>query len=230
MTLLAICLCTFLATLAGGLLAIRQGGRRHLILGLSAGAVIGVAFFDLLPESLALAGPAYTPGEVTQITAGGFLLYMILDRLVAGHERRGTVAAASLVVHSFLDGFSIGLALKVSLAVGLIVAVAVVVHDMFDGINTVSVVLANKGSNRAAWRWLVLDALAPIAGAASTLLLRIEQTTLGLGLAIFGGFFLYIGASELMPASARSAKPLATAAMTLLGAALLYLAVSLAQL
>lgn len=230
MTLLAICLCTFLATLSGGLLAIRQGGGRYLILGLSAGAVIGVAFFDLLPEALELASPSATPAQITEITASGFLLYMVLDRFIAQHQGRGAVAAASLVVHSFLDGFSIGLALKVSLAVGLIVAVAVVVHDMFDGINTVSVVLANKGSDRAAWRWLVLDALAPIVGAGSTLLLRIEQTTLGLGLAVFGGFFLYIGASELMPASARSAKPLATAAMTVLGAALLYAAVNLAQL
>jgi zinc transporter ZupT len=230
LTLLAISLCTCLATLTGGLLAIRHSGQRHLILGLSAGAVIGVAFFDLLPESLELAGRAYSPGQITGITASGFLLYMVLDRFIPQHRGGGAVAAASLVVHSFLDGFSIGLAFKVSVAVGLIVAVAVVVHDMFDGINTVSVVLNNKGSDRAAWRWLILDAVAPIAGAASTLALRIEPATLGLCLAIFGGFFLYIGASELMPASARSAKPLATAAMTVLGAAILYLAVTLAQL
>ncbi|HZT50981.1 MAG TPA: ZIP family metal transporter [Stellaceae bacterium] len=230
MTLLAISFCTFLATLAGGLFAMREGGRRHLILGLSAGAVIGVAFFDLIPESLELAGHAYDAGQITQITAAGFLLYMMLDRAVPRQQGRGGFAAASLVAHSFLDGFSIGLAFKVSVAVGLIVAVAVIVHDMFDGINTVSVVLANKGGDRAAWRWLVLDAVAPIAGAASTVALRIENGTLGLCLAIFGGFFLYIGASELMPASARGAAPLATAGMTVLGAALLYLAVALTRL
>jgi len=230
LTLLAISFCTFLATLAGGVLAIRHSGRRHLILGLSAGAVIGVAFFDLLPEALELTRGAFNPAHVTELAASGFLCYMMLDRIIPKHQGRGAIAAASLVVHSFLDGFSIGLAFKVSFAVGVIVAAAVIVHDMFDGINTVSVVLANKGGDRAAWRWLVLDAVAPILGAASTLALHIEEATLGLCLAIFGGFFLYIGASELMPASAQSAKPVATAAMTVLGAALLYLAVNLAQL
>lgn len=228
--LLAISLLASLATFMGGLLAIRHGERRHLILGLSAGAVIGVAFFDLLPESLELAGRTYGLAHVTAATAAGFLVYMVLDRTVTHRAQRGALAAGSLSVHSFLDGFSIGLAFKVSVPVGVIVAVAVVVHDLFDGINTVTVVLSSKGSERAAWRWLIVDAVAPIVGAASTLAFTLPAATLGLWLAVFGGFFLYIGASELMPESARGAAPFATSAMTVLGAILLYVAVRLAQL
>ncbi len=228
--LLAISFLTFLATFAGGFLALRHGERRHLILGLSAGAVIGVAFFDLVPESLELAGGTFGLAHVTAATAAGFLVYMVLDRSVAHRPGRGAVAAASLSVHSFLDGFSIGLAFKVSVAVGVIVAVAVVVHDLFDGVNTVTVVLANQGSRRAAWRWLFVDAVAPIVGAASTLAFTLAPAMLGIWLAVFGGFFLYIGASELMPESARGAAPVATSAMTVLGAVVLYLAVRLAQL
>src|SRR5258708_10535093 len=53
--LLVIAAGTFVSTLVGGLLALRLRDRLHLILGFSAGAVIGVAFFDLLPEAIQLA-------------------------------------------------------------------------------------------------------------------------------------------------------------------------------
>ena len=49
---------TFISTLLGGLFALYLQDRLHLILGFSAGALIGVAFFDLLPESLDLASAA----------------------------------------------------------------------------------------------------------------------------------------------------------------------------
>jgi len=230
MVVLAIGLVTMAATLSGGLLALGVGDRRHLVLGLSAGAVIGVAFFDLMPESLELAGATFGPAQVTAATATGFLLYMMIDRVIASAGHRGALAAASLSIHSFFDGVSIGLAFKASLAVGVIVAAGVVMHDLFDGINTVTVVLANDGGVRAARRWLLIDAATPLAGVAATLAISLGGATLGLALALFGGFFLYIGASELMPASARGEAPLATAGMTVLGASLLYLAVRVAQL
>src|SRR5271170_4188637 len=106
MVVLAIGLATMVATLAGGFLALGVGNRRHLVLGLSAGAVIGVAFFDLMPESLDLAGAAFGPAQVTAATATGFLLYMMIDRVIASAGHRGTLAAASLSVHSFFDGVS----------------------------------------------------------------------------------------------------------------------------
>ncbi len=49
-----IALATAAATLLGGLFALRFRDKLHLILGFSAGALIGVAFFDLLPEAINL--------------------------------------------------------------------------------------------------------------------------------------------------------------------------------
>src|ERR1700692_535978 len=76
---------TFAATLVGGFAALRFRDRLHLILGFSAGAVIAVAFFDLLPESVALGVPTHGPATLLSITAAGFFAYMILDRLVLFH-------------------------------------------------------------------------------------------------------------------------------------------------
>ena len=45
---------TALATTAGGYLAIKSKDRLHLVLGLSAGLLLGLVAFDLLPEVFSL--------------------------------------------------------------------------------------------------------------------------------------------------------------------------------
>ena len=74
---------TFLATLAGGALALRFRDQLHLILGFSAGAIIGLAFFDLLPEALKIGSG--DPSKTLSITALGFFGYATLDRLILLH-------------------------------------------------------------------------------------------------------------------------------------------------
>ena len=146
--LAAIGLATGAATLLGGSLALRFTSRVHLVLGFSAGAVIGVALLDLAPEALALGG---TVGyrTVTALIAAGFLAYLVADRILlmlAGGraQHRGHFGAGSLTVHSLLDGLGIGLGLQASLGVGLARAVAVLAHDLADGVNTVNVSLSGS--------------------------------------------------------------------------------------
>jgi ZIP family zinc transporter len=230
----------FVMTLLGGLLALKLQDRLHLILGFSAGAVLGVAFFDLIPEAIELVRPSGSSGFVLLLVAVGFVAYMILDRTVAPHGHKGerterlwqhgALGAASLCLHSFLDGFAIGLAFQVSNSVGLIVAAAVLAHDFSDGINTVGVVLNRRGGDRAALVWLLIDAAAPVVGAASTLLLRFQENVLGWCLALFAGFFIYISASDLLPESYHDHPTIWTTAMTILGMAVVYMAVNLAQI
>ncbi len=235
----------FIATLLGGLFAIRFKDKLHLILGFSAGAVLGVAFFDLMPEALGLGSQHYGFTNMIAFVAAGFLFFMLLDRFVILHAHytmhdhdavepatattvRGKLGATSLSLHSFLDGAAIGLAFKVSLAVGIVVTTAVLVHDFSDGINTVNIVLKNKGMRGEALKWLFIDALAPVLGAASTLFFTVPESTLGLILALFSGFFLYIGASDLLPESYHSHPTKWTTVMTVVGAGVLFLAIRLA--
>ena len=237
---IAVSLGTFIATLLGGLFALYQQDRLHLIMGFSAGALIGVAFFDLMPEALDLATAALGKQLVATTMAVGFVAYMLLDRTITPHGdkgprteklwRRGALGAGSLSVHSFLDGFAIGLAFKVSAAVGAIVSAAVLAHDFSDGINTVGIILRNKGNNRSAFSWLLIDAAAPVVGAASTVMLHFRQDALGLCLALFAGVFLYIGASDLLPESYHDHPTTGTTAMTMLGVLTVYAAVRLADL
>jgi zinc transporter ZupT len=235
----------FASTFLGGLLALKLRDKLHLILGFSAGAVIGVAFFDLLPEGIDFGGKFHSPSVILSCTAFGFLSYLVLDRVLLFHgdsaaadsaagdpaagdpAPRGMLAAGVLCIHSLLDGIAIGFAFQTSRAVGIVVAIAVLTHDFSDGINTMNIVLKNRGARSQALSWLIIDALAPVLGIASTYFFRAPATAFGTILALFAGFFLYIGASDLIPESYHAHPKFLTTAMTLAGAAVLYLAIAL---
>lgn len=231
-----IALATIIFTLLGGLFAIRFRDKLHLILGFSAGAVLGVALFDLMPEAIDLAGKSFSVSLVTLLMAAGFSFYLILDRFFSLHSHgeecekpshQGSLGAATLSFHSFLDGLGIGLAFKVSPVVGGVVAAAVLTHDFSDGINTVGMILKNNGERKLALRWLAVDALAPAVGVLSTLFFSISENILGLILAIFTGLFLYIGASDLIPESHHRHPTIWTSIMTILGLLVIWLAIRL---
>jgi ZIP family zinc transporter len=231
MNILLVALAASVATFVGGSFAIRFRDKLHLILGFSAGAVAGVALFDLLPEAIELGTKHHTPATVALFVAFGLFGYLILDRLILLHTHeeddevsapRGAFGALTLSAHSFLDGIAIGVGFQASAAVGVLVAAAVLTHDFSDGINTVNLVLRSGGTWRHALRWLCIDALAPLLGAASTLLFRVPESAIGLILALFVGSFLYLSASDLIPESHHRHPRALTTIMTLLGALLLY--------
>jgi zinc transporter ZupT len=220
----------FLSTFLGGLLALKLHDKLHLILGFSAGAVIGVAFFDLLPEAINFGEKFHSPSAILACTALGFLSYLVLDRVLLFHgdaASRGPFAAGVLCIHSLLDGVAIGLAFQTSHEVGIVVAIGVLTHDFSDGINTMNIVLKNQGRRSLALRWLMVDALAPVLGIASTHFYTLPGAGFGTALALFAGFFLYIGASDLIPESYHAHPKFLTTAMTLAGAGVLYLAITL---
>ncbi len=234
--ILAIALAACAATMIGGLLALRLADKLPLVMAFSAGAVIGVAFFDLAPEALNAGIGIYEPSVLLAVAALGFFSYTLLDRLVAHHDcgnpvnlARGMIGAASFSAHSVMDGFAMGIAFQANHEIGLIVAAAVLAHDFADGLNTVNVVVKNGGSRSFALRWLAVDAAAPLLGAAASLLVRPDPGVLAILLALFCGFFLHIGASGLLPESHRARPRASTTVATLAGAAFLYAVTALVR-
>ncbi len=198
---------TVLSTLAGGLLALRLRRELGTLIALTGGIVVAVALFDVLPEALRSLGEQR---DVLGIVGGGFLLFFVAERLLVLHHRDepaqarahsdvGALGAAALSVHSLIDGLGIGLAFHVSTATGLLVFIAVVSHDFADGMNTVSFVLFQSDDRRQAIRWLSADAAAPLVGAIIGSAMSISQRGLAYGLAVYAGFFLSMGATDLLP-------------------------------
>jgi zinc and cadmium transporter len=233
---------SFVTTLTGGWVALRVRDRRHLVLGLAAGIMLGVVALDLLPEALRqeTAQIFNVPAPLAMFVAG-FLALHIFERSVAihrGHEAEyaehhhepavGLLAASGLVLHSFMDGLAIGAAFQAGGTIGFTVALAVIAHDFADGFNTYTVTALYGNDRRRALVLLVLDALAPVAGAVLTLLIDIPPTILGLYLGLFAGFLLYLAVADILPQAHASHPTLLTLGCTVAGVAAMWLVIGLA--
>jgi ZIP family zinc transporter len=208
--LIAIPLTAFavLTTMAGGLVALRMSHSLPTVIALSGGIVVAVALFDVLPEAIDL-----LPDDSTAIGAlmgAGFLTFFLFERVLVLHHRDepadarahhqvGTLGALGLSAHSLIDGLAVGLAFGASTSTGILVLVAVLAHDFADGLNTVSFVLSQSQNRPQAIRWLVTDAVAPLIGVTVGALVNVSDATLGHLLSFYAGFFLYMGATDLLP-------------------------------
>jgi zinc transporter, ZIP family len=198
---------TVLSTLAGGLVALRMSRDQATMLALSGGVVVAVAIFHVLPEAMETGGDAH---RVAALVGAGFLGFFLAERALVLHHRDepeqarahgqvGALGAAALSAHSFVDGLGIGLAFSLDTATGVLVFLAVISHDFADGLNTVSFVLRQSADRARAVRWLAIDAAAPLAGAIVGASLSISERRLGELLAVYAGFFLFMGATDLLP-------------------------------
>ena len=216
----------FFSTLFGGLAALRFHHRLHPFMAFASGVLVATAVADLLPEAHLLVGEDRGL-EVGVAALGGYLVFTLIESFIHQqsfehghvHDEHGLpvverVASAqppngvlavlppvSLLVHSTLDGLAIGLGFQAGTGIGLIVLLAVLAHDFADGMNVVTLALDAARGRRFAIVFLILDALAPLVGAALSFVIAIPDVALGWLLAWFGGVFIAIGASHLLPES-----------------------------
>jgi ZIP family zinc transporter len=209
------------ATVGGGVLALRVRSRLNLLAALGGGVLLAVSLGDLLPEAVTLGRGAFSAVRITSVTLAGFLFYFTLDRVrerLHGSRLAVALAPASLVLHSVLDGVGMGAAFSVSSTVGLTVAAAVLAHDLLDGANTVTLSLAGDPLVRRARLWLSLDAAAPLVGICVSGLTTASSASLALCLAFFAGLLLHIAVVELLPRGREGGRGWLSGLCTLLGA------------
>ncbi|MBT2504367.1 ZIP family metal transporter [Streptomyces sp. ISL-98] len=246
----------FFMTLFGGWVAQRVTDRRHLVLGLAGGLMLGVVGLDLLPEAMEAAGDdLYGVPQALLLFVGGFLAAHLVERLLAvrraahgahvtaarsasarGGGRAaggrtpqvGLTAAAAMVGHSLMDGIAIGAAFQVGEGMGTTVALAVVTHDFADGFNTYTLTSLYGNKRSKAVAMLIADALAPVIGAASTSLFTLPEELLGSYLGFFGGALLYLAAAEILPEAHHEHPARSTLLCTVAGVAFIWLVVGVA--
>ncbi len=219
----------------GGLVGLKWKDKRHLMLGFTAGVLIAVVAFDILPEIFELVEDTGFDLRFPMIAlVVGFLIFHIAEKSLLIHHVHedqygdhkhptvGVFSALALSAHSFLDGVGIGLGFQVSPEVGVAVAIAVLAHDFSDGLNTVSLMLAHKNTEKRAIKMLVVDAMAPVLGGLSTLLFTLSPEALLIYLGCFAGFLLYIGASDILPEAHSKDSSSKTIFMTILGAVFIF--------
>jgi len=206
---------TAIATSAGGYLAIKSRDRLHLVLGLSAGLLLGLVAFDLLPEVFELNTNTFGNVPVVSVAfVAGFLALHFAEQIFGSHEPAesdyghehdhsvniaGTLGALAMGGHVFLDGVALGLAFKVSDALGFAVFIAILSHAFSDGLNTVSLLIKSGHWTKRAIMLLGLDAIMRISGAALGTYVIISDPTLAIYLAMFAGFVIYLATSHILP-------------------------------
>jgi zinc transporter ZupT len=221
---------TFISTFLGGLFALKNRDKLHYIMSFTAGVLLAVCFFDILPEAINIVVANHldmTPMFIMLVV--GFLFFHILEKSIIIHHAHedeyadhkhpsvGLLGASGLSFHSFLDGVGIGLGFHVSPHVGMLIAIAVIAHDFSDGLNTVTLMLANKNTKKKALQLLLLDAVTPIIGVLSTFIFKIPENLLVIYLGFFAGFLLYIGASDLLPEAHSKHSSFKLIGLTILG-------------
>lgn len=235
MLVFLLCLCATLAALIGGGAAIKLRNKLDLTLGFTAGIILGLVAFDLLPEVFKISSSGNFDITWPMIAlVCGFLLFHVVEKSILihnshesdygphNHPHVGIAGAVAMSGHSLLDGVSIGIAFQVSRSVGLAVAIAVIGHRFADGFNTTNVMLFYKNKLASAKAMLAVAAVMPVIGGLSTLLFSLSQNVLALYLGFFAGFLLYIGASDILPQAHSKGSSRWTILMTVLGTAFMF--------
>jgi ZIP family zinc transporter len=242
MLVIALAATTVLATFLGGMLALRAKDRFHLVLGLSAGLLLGLVGFDLLPEIFEMNTDNLIGVRTISVALiAGFLSLHFIEQFAGSHEPAesdyghehthsveiaGTVGAIAMAGHIFLDGVALALAFKVSNALGFAVFIAMLVHAFSDGLNTVAL-LVKTGQWRSRGKYLLaVDALARIGGAAIGSALTISDSNLAIYLAVFSGIVIYLATSHILPEAHSKHPSKVTMLATLAGVVIMWAVVS----
>ena len=235
---LFIAICTVFSTALGGVVALRARDRMHLVLGVSAGVLLGLVAFDLLPEIFRLWSTTSGADQKVPWTmvafVGGFLALHVIERAAGMHEPAdhdygdhahdlaGSLGALGLIAHSLLDGLAIGLAFQVNASVGWTVGIAVLAHDFADGLTPVTLMRRAGHDRRRAMIALGFDALAPVLGVLLASFLNLSDQFLALYLGGFAGLLTYLATADILPEAHAHHPSRITMLMTVIGVAFMY--------
>ena len=230
-----------IAALAGGYTAIKSRHKLHIAMSITAGLVLGLVAFDLLPEIFkGVQDNNLNPVWPMVMFTAGFLTFHIVEKFILVHEgheheygphqhpKLGVSRALALVGHSFLDGLSIGVAFQVSSEVGYAVALAVIGHRFADGFDTASFMLLHKNKIVQIQKFLGVVVVMPIIGGLTSLVYTFSESALTIYLGFFAGLLMYIAAGNILPHAHTKNNSFKSLGLTILGVVFIFIITRLA--
>jgi zinc transporter ZupT len=187
--------------------------RSRVVIPFSAGMLLGVVLFDLLPELVGEAGWRAT----SLLFVAGYGLLFLINRNVApvcpscGHDHDHTACQTALhgfaaplisatALHCFFDGWSIVTAqLAAPLGIRIAVPLAVALHKIPEGIALGGIARASVASRRTALLWCVLAESTTLVGGAAGMWIapRLSTAWVVYPLGLAAGWLFYLGAHAL---------------------------------
>jgi len=212
-TILLFSIAAAVAEVLGGVLILSRPvwprRAQETLLALGAGFIIALAFFKLIPLSIATLGESAALYLVLGFSLIHFFEHTLVGHLHFGEETHSHVMVSrvasmstftGLVIHAFFDGFSISVGMQFDFLVGLLVFGGVLLHKVPEGLTIGSVMLAGGYSKRTVLYSAVAIGVSTILGACSTFFFSsASPDILGMAFAISAGAAVYVGASDLIP-------------------------------
>lgn len=206
------------AQILGGMLVVLKKNWpariQEYLIALSAGFLLALVFFDLIPESLSLLG-----GVASLYIALGFGLLHFFEHTIVGHFHFGEEthedvmitkmasmsAFSGLFVHSFFDGVSISSGMQYDFFLGMLIFVAILLHKLPEGFTVASIMLAAKQPKKNSIMASLAIGVATILGILVVFMMStIDAKFVGIAFAVSAGAATYVGASDLIPEINRS--------------------------
>src|SRR6476661_2778363 len=193
--------------LGGAVIVQKDWERRYLryFVALGAGFMLGTAMLEMLPESIALAGP-----KAPILIMVGYFLVHFFEHTVTGHFHFGEETHAEefgkrhrsysvvfgLIIHTFFDGIAIASGFLISGWLGWVIFLAVILHKVPEGFTASSVMLAGGSTRKVAW---LASAALGVATVLGVLTITVFTRSITAGLPLAAGVTLYVAASDLIP-------------------------------
>jgi zinc and cadmium transporter len=194
--------------LGGYFVVRREWPRKYLqyFVALGAGYMLSVAFVEVIPESVHLAGEQ----ALLFVLIGYFLIHLFEHTIsphfhfgeethteeMHGHRHARRTVLLGMAIHTFFDGVAIAAGFLISTWLGMVIFVAVFLHKLPEGFTVASVVLASGQGKSSAVRAAGLLGAATLAG---VLLTSQLQGQLKYALPLSGGVTVYVAATDLLP-------------------------------
>jgi zinc transporter ZupT len=167
------------------------------IVGFASGIVISTAFFELIPESDVANNSLYL--------ALGFFTFYLLEKTVMLHScgeheceahNLGWVAALGMSADNVVDGIGIAVGYLTQPALGIIITIAVIAHEIPQGITT-AVLMRDAGFkfSHIMATLVFAGAMYPLGALVSGVIPPTLYTAI---IAFVAGSFIYIGVGDLL--------------------------------
>jgi zinc transporter, ZIP family len=191
-----------LLALLGGELGVR--GRAYSA-AIASGILLALAFADLFPEGLEMAGGLAIFGFV-----GGFILLFLTEAFTLAHTHHSPEEhvgkhplgpfVVGLAIHNLADGFVLGVGAKAAAVTSWLVGLGVLVHQVPVGVSLAAILLAARADRPQVVGTTVSLGLAiPLAAVLTVILPAPTDAAIGLLIGLAGGVLAYVGAAHLLP-------------------------------
>jgi len=183
------------------------------IVSLAAGSLLAVSFLDLLPE--AIHESEFEPHLIFAVTLSSILFFFLFERILHWHhcrcEMHGLECSKNKknliflnlsgdAIHNLVDGFLIASSFMLSLKTGVLVTIAVIIHEIPQEISDFGILLYAGITKSKALIYNFLIGLTAVLGSIIFYLFgSMFEVIIPLMVAFAAGNFIYLATADLIP-------------------------------